>query len=285
VVADEVRKLAERTSTATKEIAEMIRSIQSETKNAVAAMQDGTKQVELGVESTSQAGGSLHDIIQMTEQVGDMIAHIATASTQQTAATEEINGNVEQIANIAKSTVTGAQQTSRALEDLSGLALNLKQVVGRFRLESSEPGEHQPGQVQNRTSQTEQSSSSSVDFSRVKMAHRSWRLRLRRFLDGRENLDSGKLASHRDCELGQWIYGGAMTQYGHLHSMQQLEKQHENMHALVRKVVELKHAGKTAEAEEQYARVVELAESVVAFLSKVETEVKRGQARTAAAGS
>lgn len=141
VVADEVRKLAERTSTATKEIAEMIRSMQAETRSAVAAMQAGTEQVELGVASTSQAGAALHDIIEMTEQVSDMIAHIATAATQQAAATEEINGNVERIAKIAESMVAGEKQTSRALEDLSGLALSLKQVVGRFRLESSQPEE------------------------------------------------------------------------------------------------------------------------------------------------
>src|SRR5205085_10849113 len=76
VVADEVRKLAERTTTATKEIAQMIKSIQDETKVAVTAMEEGTKQVEDGVKTTSQAGDALKEIIQMSEQVGEMITHI-----------------------------------------------------------------------------------------------------------------------------------------------------------------------------------------------------------------
>jgi methyl-accepting chemotaxis protein len=82
VVADEVRKLAERTSNATKEITQMIQSIQTETKSAVEAIGPGTKQVELGVESTTQAGTSLHEIIKTSEQVGDMVMLIATAATE-----------------------------------------------------------------------------------------------------------------------------------------------------------------------------------------------------------
>ncbi|HYU47906.1 MAG TPA: methyl-accepting chemotaxis protein, partial [Terriglobales bacterium] len=108
VVADEVRKLAERTSSATKEITGMIRGIQAETKCAVTAMQAGTKEVEQGVELTTQAGSSLHDIIQMSEQVGDMITQIATAATEQSAASEEINGNIDQISKITAASAFNA---------------------------------------------------------------------------------------------------------------------------------------------------------------------------------
>jgi len=136
VVADEVRKLAERTGAATKEIGEMIRNIQAETKTAVTAMKAGSKEVEVGVESTRRAGDSLQQIIQMSEQVGDMVTQIATAATQQSATTEQINNNIEQIARIASSTETGVQQTAGALQDLAGLTVNLRQLVGQFRLSS-----------------------------------------------------------------------------------------------------------------------------------------------------
>lgn len=283
VVADEVRKLAERTSTATKEITQMIGSIQAETKSAVTAMQAGTKEVELGVESTSQAGLSLHEIIQMSEQVGGMVTHIATAATEQSAATEEINGNIEQIAKISLSTVAGAQQTSSALQDLSGLVLNLRRLVEQFRLSSDGTGGN--SQSRARRSQLDQSVAQSLDFSRVKMAHKSWRLKLRTFLDGRENIDPKKLASHRDCELGKWIYADGLAAYGHLHEMVDVEKKHRDMHALVKQVVQLKHSGKVSEAEQEFSRVCDAAEKVVALINRVEAQVTAPRARAAQAGN
>ena len=134
VVADEVRKLAERTSKATKEITQMIQSIQTETKSAVEAMQAGTKQVEQGVESTTLAGSSLHDIIQMSVNVGDMVMQIATAATEQASATEEINSNIEQIAKITQETAVGANQSAKAVHELSSLATELQSLVSHFNV-------------------------------------------------------------------------------------------------------------------------------------------------------
>jgi hypothetical protein len=286
VVADEVRKLAERTSSATKEITDMIRSIQAETKSAVTAMEAGTKEVALGVELTTQAGSSLHDIIQMSEQVGDMVTHIATAATQQSAATEQINGSIEQIAKITAASAANAQQTTSTLEDLATLAANLQQLVGQFRLgtEASDQQGSKPGQ-QPRASHADDKVAANLDFARVKMAHRSWRLKLRGFLDGREDLDPRKLASHRDCELGKWIYGEAMNRYGDWREFRDLEKKHASMHALVKQIVELKHAGKTAEAEEQFAGVAEASEAVIALITKVEQLVKESGARAVRAAA
>ncbi len=136
VVADEVRKLAERTTTATKEIAQMIKNIQDETKVAVTAMEAGTKQVEEGVTSTATAGDSLRQIIDMSNQVGEMITHIATAATEQSSATEQVNNNMDQIAQLVKESAVGAQQSAKACQDLSGLALDLQKMVGSFQLGS-----------------------------------------------------------------------------------------------------------------------------------------------------
>jgi methyl-accepting chemotaxis protein len=142
VVADEVRKLAERTTEATHRITEMIRAIQKETKEAVAAMEENNTEVEKGVNSTALAGDSLGIIIQMSEHVGAMVTNIATAAPEQSATTESINSNVDQIAKITAAQAAGAQQTSQALEDLSGLALNLQQLVGQFRLGSNGRGQN-----------------------------------------------------------------------------------------------------------------------------------------------
>jgi|HubBroStandDraft_6_1064221.scaffolds.fasta_scaffold05315_2 methyl-accepting chemotaxis protein len=140
VVADEVRKLAERTSKATKEITQMIQNIQTETKSAVEAMQSGTKQVELGVESTTKAGSSLQEIITTSEQVGNMVMLIATAATEQASATDEINSNIEQIAKITQETATGANESAKAVHELSSLATELHSIVSKFKIGGGRSG-------------------------------------------------------------------------------------------------------------------------------------------------
>lgn len=134
VVADEVRKLAERTTKATKEITMMIKNIQSETQSAVEAMFSGNRQVDEGVATTTEAGTALREIIEMAERVGEMITHIAAASTQQSGATEEVNANIEQISRITMDAASGAQQSARACQELSNLALDLQNLVSQFKL-------------------------------------------------------------------------------------------------------------------------------------------------------
>ncbi len=134
VVADEVRKLAERTTKATKEIAEMIQSVQTETRGAVEKMQSGTQQVEKGVEVTAKAGESLKQIIGQAEHVGEMVTHIATAANEQSSTTETVNANMDQINKLVAESAEGAQQSAQACEQLSSLALELQNLVSRFKL-------------------------------------------------------------------------------------------------------------------------------------------------------
>ena len=134
VVADEVRKLAERTTKATKEIAEMIQSVQTETSGAVEKMQSGTQQVEKGVEVTAKAGASLKQIIGQAEHVGEVVTQIATAANEQWSATEQVNNNMEQINKLVAESAEGAQQSAKACEQLSSLALELQKLVSRFQL-------------------------------------------------------------------------------------------------------------------------------------------------------
>jgi methyl-accepting chemotaxis protein len=134
VVADEVRKLAERTTSATKEIAQMIKNIQDETRVAVTAMETGTRQVEEGVNSTAEAGKALKQIIEMAEQVGEMITHIATAATEQSGASEQVNQSMDQIARLNQESAVGSQEAASACQHLSGLALDLQKMVSNFQL-------------------------------------------------------------------------------------------------------------------------------------------------------
>ncbi|HZW79811.1 MAG TPA: methyl-accepting chemotaxis protein [Candidatus Deferrimicrobiaceae bacterium] len=146
VVADEVRKLAERTTTATKEISQMISVIQDGTNAAVKAMDIGSQQAEEGVASTARAGESLQQIIHMSEEVGSMITHIATAATEQSGATSDVNQSMDQIAHLVKESAVAAQQSAKACQDLSELALALQSMVGSFKLQAARE-EIQPVEV------------------------------------------------------------------------------------------------------------------------------------------
>lgn len=134
VVAGEVRRLAERTAAATEEISKMIGNIQSEARKAVEAMRGESDEVALGVTKTESAGRALDQIIGMAGQVGKMIEQIAAASTEQSAATDEVNGNVSSIAEMAAQSSNSANEMARACTGLSSLAMSLQEVVGQFRL-------------------------------------------------------------------------------------------------------------------------------------------------------
>jgi len=134
VVADEVRKLAERTTKATKEITGMIKAIQLDTTGAVTSMNEGTKQVDEGIKLVDNAGSSLHEIVEVSQKVTDMVSQIAIASEEQSTASEQISKNVEAISSVTNETATGVQQITRAAEDLNRLTENLQQLLDRFKL-------------------------------------------------------------------------------------------------------------------------------------------------------
>jgi methyl-accepting chemotaxis protein len=89
------------------------------------------------VEKTTASGAALREIIKMSEDVGDMIATIATAATEQSATTEQINSNVSQISGSTQESSAAAAQTSKACSDLSSLAFDLQHLVKQFKLESA----------------------------------------------------------------------------------------------------------------------------------------------------
>ena len=134
VVADEVRKLAERTTKATKEITDMIKGIQNDTKGAVASMEQGINEVQHGRELADKAGESLTAIATYSQKVMDMIQQIATAAEEQSAASEEIARSVEGIARVTKENATGVEQSAAAAEQLNRQAEGLQKMVGRFKV-------------------------------------------------------------------------------------------------------------------------------------------------------
>jgi len=135
VVADEVRKLAEKTTSSTNEIGEMIKNIQTESHKSVEAMETGTKDVEAGVALANQAGEALNQIVDAVQQVTDMITQIATAAEEQSTTGEEIAANIEVIASITNNTANDAEQSSAYTDQLSSMASDLKDLAAEFKMQ------------------------------------------------------------------------------------------------------------------------------------------------------
>ncbi len=134
VVADEVRALAERTSTATNEISSMIGSIQGDTREAVVAMNEGVREVELGSADAARSGEVLRSILDLVQAVSSQVNQIATAAEEQTATTGEISSNIHQITTVVQQSADGAQRSAGSARQLTSLSAELQKVVGRFQL-------------------------------------------------------------------------------------------------------------------------------------------------------
>lgn len=134
VVADEVRALAERTTRATREIGEMIKTIQDKTKTAVNAMESGVLEVSQGTNDAASSGKALAEILEQVAEFTSQINQIATAAEQQTATTHEISSNMQRITAVIQQTSQNSHETATAADRLSMMSQDLKQVVGQFRL-------------------------------------------------------------------------------------------------------------------------------------------------------
>ena len=134
VVADEVRALAERTTRATREISEMIKAIQKETRGAVVVMEEGVVEVAKGSDKAADSGRALTQILQQIDNVNAQIHQVATAAEEQTATTSEISHNMQQITEVTVLTSRGARNSAAAADRLSTLADDLRRIVGQFKI-------------------------------------------------------------------------------------------------------------------------------------------------------
>jgi methyl-accepting chemotaxis protein len=134
VVADEVRKLAERTSSSTQEITNVIEDIQRSTGEAIAGVETGQERAATGVRLASEAGDSMNAVREGTDQVMRAIDEISTSLQEQRIASTEIANNVERIAQMASNNNDAANSIAIATSQLNGLARSLHDMTERFHL-------------------------------------------------------------------------------------------------------------------------------------------------------
>ncbi len=134
VVAEEVRKLAERSSKATKDIADLIKGIQAETNEAVRTMEEGTREVEEGTRLADIAGSSLKEIDKSVDQVANLIQEISLAAKQQARGTDGVVRSMETISDITLSHGEGVRKTTKTIQQLAMLSDRLVAAIGNFKI-------------------------------------------------------------------------------------------------------------------------------------------------------
>jgi twitching motility protein PilJ len=134
VVAEEVQRLAERSGEATKQIAVLVRTIQTDTQEAVAAMERSTHGVVEGTKLSDAAGTALADIDRVTRQLSELIAQISAQALKEAEQANEVASNIQHIFAVTEQTGEGTRSTAQMVRELSRTAEELKHSVARFKV-------------------------------------------------------------------------------------------------------------------------------------------------------
>jgi methyl-accepting chemotaxis protein len=134
VVADEVERLAERATEATKKISTLIKSVQSDTNEAVWAMEETTREVVSGSQVASEAGGRLAEIETVSHKISELVQSISRVAQEQAAGSEAVARNVVGISSSTQQTASGALQSAASIRNLAELVSELNRSLSHFKL-------------------------------------------------------------------------------------------------------------------------------------------------------
>jgi len=147
VVAEQVRELAERSSKATNDISQLVQTIQSETQDAVSAMERGTLEVERGTKLADQASRALEEIRSVVQQSTELIQEISLAAKQQDIASSGVVSAMTEVSQIAKQSLLGSKQSAQLAMRLNAITQQLARSVSRFRIPAGVGVKEKVGEV------------------------------------------------------------------------------------------------------------------------------------------
>jgi twitching motility protein PilJ len=134
VVAEEVQRLAERSADATRQISALVKAIQTDTQDAVAAMERSTQGVVEGAKLSDSAGTALSEIDRVSRRLADLIEQISNSAISEAASANVLAGNIQHIFAVTEQTGEGTRSTAQQVRELSKMAEELRQSVSRFKI-------------------------------------------------------------------------------------------------------------------------------------------------------
>ena len=297
VVADEVRKLAERSSASTRQIAEIIKEVQRAVNEAVAAMQDGTKEVEHGVTQASEAGSALENILNSVDAVSQQSAQAAAAAQEMnalatelvaavdtvsavieenTAATEEMASGASEVTQSIENIASVSEENSAAVEEISASTEELSAQVEEVAA-SARSLEEMALELKSIVHQFKLNNSDRRELveqvDTFKEAHLNWVQRLERMARGEEMISATQVPSYTNCSLGKWYYGLGKKEFGHLNEFIQIEEDHKRFHEIMREFVEIKGMSGNGKAKSYIDQIHALANALCSKLDLLKQRI------------
>ncbi|MBI9051703.1 MAG: MCP four helix bundle domain-containing protein [Anaerolineaceae bacterium] len=297
VVADEVRKLAERSSAATKEINDLVTLIQNTVTDSIVAMNEGSTEVEKGVLQANQAGASLFEILNASEQVNQQVNEIASSaddmmglSNELTAANDSVSAIVEENTAATEQMAAGSNEITRSIENIASISEENSAAIEEINASAYEMS----SQVEDVANSVQQLNNMASDLQAIvnqfrlsenedisqkvelfKQAHLRWVDRLNDMVAGKVSYTEDQLGSHHNCILGKWYYGRGSIDFGTAAAFQLLEDPHIRLHKEVVKTVQFFNQNNIEMATQSIAIIEEVSREIVNLLDQMEEQAKK----------
>jgi aerotaxis receptor len=278
VVADEVRALAQRTTSAAKEVRQLI--------------VEAGERVEQGAGHSRAAQDAMAQALQAVSRVGQLLQEIDRATREQQLGVSQINEAVAQMDSVTQQNAAMVEEVAAAAEQLQAKLGRIIEANSLFRLRADQPSLAERDAVALRRAQkapaaaTAAASDGAFDLDQAVAAHLQWKTKLRNAIDRGETLDADTVCRDDRCPLGQWLHGEGRRRWGHVPEFTTLLERHADFHRTVGAVarqVNAGHrdaAGRAMEGGSAFARATQATVMAIKALQRV-TQTARPKAGAA----
>jgi len=112
-----------------------------------------------------------------------------------------------------------------------------------------------------------------LDFSMARLDHLEWKGKLKSSLEDRGDQSEGLAISHRDCDLGKWLYSHGLEKYDHFPLMMELEITHQQLHSIAKNILRMRDSGDRVGAKEEFSKMRPISDKLIALLMELEKQV------------